>query len=501
MTSDGYQKICERSREVYLLRSVGAALSWDFETYIPQKAIPFRADQLSYIEAKAHTLFTESSVGDWIKEAEDAGFAPGSEEAGNVRAWRHAYDRATKIPVALVEEFEKTRTIAREAWIQARSESDFSKFESHLEKIVELSRRKADLWGYEESPYDALMDDFEPGVKASQLKPVFEELRIALVDLVTQLSSKSVSETFLDGHYSIEGQQLLSREIAEAFGYDFAAGRIDTTTHPFATTLGPNDQRITTRYNEERFEVSLYGVMHETGHALYEQGLRKEVAGLPVGDAVSLGIHESQSRLWENHVGRSLPFWSLWHATAIKHLPDLARFSPEDLCKGVQRIAPSFIRVEADEVTYDLHILLRFEIELELIEGKLKLKDLPEAWNSRFKEMFGLDVPEDRLGVLQDIHWSLGALGYFPTYTLGNLNAAQLMVAAKKQVSGLNDSLAQGKYGTLLEWLRTNVHQHGKRYLPTELMQKATGESTQAKYRIAYLREKYLGERSQESGA
>jgi carboxypeptidase Taq len=492
MTSAGYQKLCERSREVYLLRSVGAALSWDFETYLPQKAVAYRADQLSYIEAKAHTLFTERIVGDWISEAEDVNFAAGSEEAGNVRAWRHAYDRGTKIPVALVEDFEKKRTIAREAWIQARAESNFAKFEPHLVQIVDLARKKADLWGYQESPYDALMDDYEPGIKTKELQPVFEELRIALVELAGKLASKAVPESFLDGHYPIAGQQAFSHEIAEAFGYDFSAGRIDTTAHPFATTLGPFDQRITTRYNEERFEVSVYGVMHETGHALYEQGLKKEFAGLPGGDAVSLGIHESQSRLWENHVGRSLPFWSLWHATAIKHLPDLARFSPEDLCRGVQRVAPSLVRVEADEVTYDLHILLRFQIEVELIEGRLKVKDLPEAWNSRFKAMFGLDVPGDRLGLLQDIHWSLGSFGYFPTYTLGNLNAAQLMVAAEKQIPTLNDDLGQGSYEVLLQWLRLHVHQHGRRYLPTELMQKATGEPTQAKHRIAYLRKRYL---------
>jgi carboxypeptidase Taq len=262
--------------------------------------------------------------------------------------------------------------------------------------------------------------------------------------------------------------------------------------HPFATTLGPFDQRITTRYNVRRFEVSLYGVMHETGHALYEQGLRTDRVGLPSGDAVSLGIHESQSRLWENHVGRTSDFWHLWQATACRHLPDIARYSPADLANGLQRIAPSFIRVEADEVTYDLHILLRFEMELALIEGRLKVNDLPEAWNTRFRELFGLIVPDDARGVLQDIHWSLGALGYFPTYTLGNLNAAQLMFAAEKQVPGLPDQLAQGDYVPLLRWLRENIHQHGRRYLPADLMRRATGEPTQARYRIDYLRNKYL---------
>jgi carboxypeptidase Taq len=492
MSSAVYQQLCERSREVYLLRSVAGVLSWDFETYIPSKAVPYRAEQLSYLEAKAHTLFTEPSVGAWLEAAEQAGFDPESEEGANIREWRRSYDRATKIPVALVEEFEKTRTLAREAWVQARAESQFSVFEPHLEKIVDLTRQKADLWGYQESPYDALIDDYEPGITAREIKPVLEELRVALVDLLGNIGDHAVQEHFLDGHYPIDGQQAFSREVAVAFGYDFAAGRIDTTMHPFATTLGPFDQRITTRYNLKRFEVSLYGVMHETGHALYEQGLHTNRAGLPSGDAVSLGIHESQSRLWENHIGRTSQFWHLWHATACKYLPDVARYSPETLATAVQRVSPSFIRVEADEVTYDLHILLRFEIELALIEGRLKVTDLPEAWNTRFYELFGLIVPDDARGVLQDIHWSLGSLGYFPTYTLGNLNAAQLMAAAEKKVPGLSDQLAQGNYAPLLHWLRENVHQHGRRYLPAELMLKATGEPTQAHYRIEYLRNKYL---------
>jgi carboxypeptidase Taq len=492
MSSSVYQRLCERSREVYLLRSVAGVLSWDFETYIPSKAVPYRAEQLSYLEAKAHTLFTEPSVGAWLEAAEQTGFDPESEEGANIREWRRSYDRATKIPVALVEEFEKTRTLAREAWVQARAESQFSVFQPHLEKIVDLTRQKADLWGYQESPYDALIDDYEPGITAREIKPVLEELRVALVDLLGDIGDHAVQERFLDGHYPIDGQQAFSREVAAAFGYDFAAGRIDTTMHPFATTLGPFDQRITTRYNVKRFEVSLYGVMHETGHALYEQGLRTNRAGLPSGDAVSLGIHESQSRLWENHIGRTSQFWHLWHATACKYLPDVARYSPEALATAVQRVSPSLIRVEADEVTYDLHILLRFEIELALIEGRLKVTDLPEAWNTRFYELFGLIVPDDARGVLQDIHWSLGSLGYFPTYTLGNLNAAQLMAVAEKKVPGLSDQLAQGNYAPLLRWLRENVHQHGRRYLPAELMRKATGEPTQARYRIEYLRSKYL---------
>jgi carboxypeptidase Taq len=493
MSSDAYPRLCERAREVHLLQSIGALLSWDLETYLPAKAVPYRADQLSYLEAKAHLLFTEPSVGDWIKSAEDSGFEPGTEEAANIREWRRSYDRATKIPVALVEEFEKTRTMARTAWVTARAESNFALFEPHLGRLLELNCQKADLWGFKDSPYDALIEEYEPGITAAEIKPVLEDLRAALVDLLSQIRGATVNENFLDGHYPIEGQKAFCREVAAAFGYDFDAGRIDTTAHPFSTTLGPFDQRITTRYSEKRFEVSLYGVMHETGHALYEQGLLPDRAGLPSGDSVSLGIHESQSRLWENHVGRTAQFWHRWHAKACKFLPDLARYSPADLAKGVQRVAPSFIRVEADEITYDLHILLRFELELALIEQRLMVKDLPAAWNARFKELFGLTVGEDRLGVLQDIHWSLGSIGYFPTYTLGNLNAAQLMDSAEKQVPDLGGQLADGNYVPLLRWLRESVHQHGRTYLPQELMRKITGEPTQARHRVEYLKRKYLG--------
>jgi carboxypeptidase Taq len=491
MACEGYRKLCERSREVYLIHSVAAVLTWDLETYIPSKAVQYRADQLSYLEAKAHRLFTDSAVGDWLTESEQYGFHSDSEEHGNVREWRRSYDRKTKIPVSLVEEFEKSRTLARKAWVHARDENNFSEFEPHLEKIIQLTRQKADLWGYEESPYDALIEDYEPGIRTVQIRPILEDLRIALADLLGKIRDEAVAESYLDGTYPRAGQEALSREVAAAFGYDFAAGRIDKTVHPFATSLGPCDHRITTRYNEKRFEVSLYGIMHETGHALYEQGLRADRAGLPQGEAGSLGIHESQSRLWENHVGRTTQFWDRWHPAACKYLPDLKRYSPIEVAKGVQRIAPSYIRVEADEVTYDLHILLRFELELALIEGRISVQDLPDAWNARFKELFGLTVPKHSLGVLQDIHWSQGLIGYFPTYTLGNLNAAQLMSAAERQIPGLQDQLVGGHYQSLLQWLRQHIHQHGRRYLPAELMRRATGETTQAKYRVEYLRKKY----------
>src|ERR1700757_4536756 len=474
-----YQKLVERFKEVQLLRSTSVILEWDEQTYLPKKAVQYRADQLSYLASKAHLLSTAPEVGDWLTACEQAGCPGNSDEAANVYNWRHDYNLATKLPVTFVEEFERTAALAREAWKEARQSANFAGFQAHLEKVIDLSRQKADLFGYKVSPYDALRDQFEPGATVSYLTPIFAELKSALVDLVQTISSGTQDGEPLAGKYPVAEQQTFNRQIATALGYDFDAGRIDTPTHPFATSLGPSDQRITTRYDETLFQVSLYGIMHETGHGLYEQGLAKEAFGTPLGTAASLGIHESQSRLWENHVGRSASFWDRWHTDAVRCLPNLNRFDPAAVIRGVQQVRPSFIRVEADEVTYDLHILLRFEIELALVEGRLEVKDLPEAWNARFQELFGLAVPDDRRGVLQDIHWSLGSLGYFPTYTLGNLNAAQLMFAAEKQVPGLSDQLAQGHYQPLLDWLRENIHQHGRRYLPAELMRRATGQTTQ----------------------
>ncbi len=281
--------------------------------------------------------------------------------------------------------------------------------------------------------------------------------------------------------------------MAEAIGFDFKAGRIDTTTHPFCTGLGPADTRLTTRYDTANFAQSLYGVLHEAGHGLYDQGLPGEDYGTPMGSAVSLGIHESQSRLWENHVGRSRAFWERWFPVACRHFPHLKKFTPEQMTRAVNRVSPSFIRVEADEMTYDLHIILRFDLEQKLVAGEMSVADLPAAWNEQFEKSLGLKVPNDALGCLQDIHWSLGSLGYFPTYTLGNLNGSQLMQRARKDVAGLENQLQGGNYDTLLAWLRNKVHRHGQRYQPQKLMEVATGEPTSAACHLEYLRRKFLG--------
>lgn len=488
-----YENLLTRSREIALIEGAGQVLSWDQETYMPGDGLVFRADQLAYLSGWSHRLFTGAEVGDWIKACEDNAFPLESDAAANVREWRRAYDRKVKLPLRLVEDFERAQSFAREAWMEARAKSEFPLFRPHLEKLLALNREMAERWGYEETPYDALLESYEPGARTSDLKQLFAGLRPQIAELA-RIAVERTSRTrpnILHGTYPIAAQQAFNHEVAEAFGFDFDAGRIDTTAHPFCTGLGPGDCRLTTRYNERDFTESLYSVLHETGHGLYEQGLRKEAHGTPAGAAASLGIHESQSRLWENHIGRSRGFWEHWLPRARVHFPDLARFSPEQITAAVNRVTPSFIRVEADEVTYDLHIILRFQIEVMLIDGTINPADVPSVWNSEFKSLLGLDVPDDALGCLQDIHWSLGTLGYFPTYSLGNLNASQLMHAAHRDLPNLAEELESGQYAALLMWLRKNIHAQGQRLEPQRLMAFATGQPTTAAHHLDYLKKKF----------
>lgn len=489
-----YGKLWKRARNISLLSSANEVLTWDLETYMPPRALEFRAGQLAYLARQAHRLFTARQVGEWIAACEQHGFAPGSDEAANAREWRRAYDRATKLPARLVERLERARALAREAWKTARRESRFQVFQPHFQKLLELNQERAERWGYADSPYDAMLEGFEPGARTRALRELFAELRPALAALIAPAAARSAAlpADALDGNYPVAAQQALNRELAEAVGYDFEAGRVDTTAHPFCATLGPRDCRLTTRYNERNFTQSFYGILHETGHGLYEQGLPAEHFGAPLGAAASLGIHESQSRLWENHVGRRAAFWEHWHPIAAGHFPALRRFEPRQLSAAVNRVAPSLIRTEADQVTYDLHILLRFEIEARLMEKQLAVAEVPAFWNEEFEKLLGLKVPRDADGCLQDIHWSLGELGYFPTYTLGNLNAAQLMRRAELDLPELEADLARGRYQPLLGWLREKVHVHGQRYRPDELIRQATGEPLQAKYHLEYLRKKFL---------
>jgi carboxypeptidase Taq len=449
------------------------------------------------LNGRRHTLRTAPEVGDWLAACEAAGsaaFPDDSVEATNLREWRRDFDRATRLPVALVEELARTIAVGQSVWAQARAASDFAAFLPHFEKLIRLTQEKADAWGWTACRYDALLDGYEPGAVAADLAALFAEVGPRISELVGPASERArrFPRSLLNGSYPVAAQQAFNREVAEAIGFDFDRGRIDTSAHPFCCELGPGDTRMTTRYDESDFTGAFYGVLHETGHALYEQGLNKSEWGQPAGSAVSLGIHESQSRLWENHVGGSLVFWEKWLPHAADHFPHLARLTAGEVAGAAAGVEPGFIRVDADEVTYDLHIILRFDLERALIDGDLAAADVPAAWNERFRALLGLEVPDDRRGCLQDVHWSCGLFGYFPTYTLGNLNAAQLLHAAGNQIPGLDDSLAAGDYAPLLGWLRRNIHEPGRRHQPQELMRRATGEPTRGQFFLDHLRRKFL---------
>ncbi len=486
-----YPKLVETLREIALLTSTESALSWDQETYMPPKALAHRARQLSYLSSRAHELMTSKRLRKLLDEASAETLEPTA--TGNVSELQREIERANRIPGKLVAEESEATAHGKHAWAEARKKSDFSLFAPHLEKLLTIARRKADLWGYADEPYDALLVGYERGARTREVAALFEKLKPELTQIAREAVARSAKTkpNLLRGKYHIAKQQQLNAEVAASIGFDFDAGRIDTTAHPFCTDLGPGDVRLTTRYDENDFTSSLFGVLHEAGHGLYEQGLPGEEYGLPSGKSCSLGIHESQSRLWENHVGRSRPFWQKWLPRAAELFPHLHKIKLDDFMRTINRAEFSFIRVEADESTYDLHILLRFGIERRLLNGDLAVKDIPDAWNASFQELFGLLPPNDAQGCLQDIHWSMGGLGYFPTYTLGNLNAAQLFSAASKQTR-IAQAIEKADYSTLLAWLRVKVHSRGGLLLPQDLMKHATGRTTDAKWHLKHLRDRFV---------
>ncbi len=485
-----YPLLCKLASEIALLESTSATLGWEQETYMPPKALEHRAQQIGYLTGKGHALFTAKKFRLLLEKAEGEELGPVA--CANVREWRRLVNRATKLPQKLVEEFSVASSRAKAAWVEARKRSGFAPFAPHLEKLLQLTLKKAERWGYDAEPYDALLDEFEPGAKAGEIATLFSILRPQLSMLAKEAVARSanVPADALTGEYPVAQQQQLNREVAASIGFDFDAGRIDTTAHPFCTKLGPRDVRLTTRYDPTDFTSSLFGVLHEAGHGLYEQGLPADDYGLPSGTAVSLGIHESQSRLWENHVGRSRAFWERWLPRAKEIFPAL-HLSLDEFLRVLHRAEFSYIRVEADEATYDLHIILRFTLERRMLNRELKIKDLPAAWNEEFKSLFGFTPPDDARGCLQDIHWPMGALGYFPTYTLGNLNAAQLYQAAQKDGS-IKQACERAEYAPLLAWLREHVHAKGSTLSPRELMMAATGEPSDGRWYLDHLRTRFV---------
>jgi carboxypeptidase Taq len=490
-----YDRLVARWREAQLLNSTAGLLGWDQETYMPSGGLEHRARQLSQLASLAHGIATSPEIGECLAACEaDLATMADPDRAVNVRHIRHDYDRETKLPASLVTEFATATSLGQHEWAEARKANDFARFRPHLEKLISLLRRKAECYGWKGGePWDALADGYEPGCTAVQVAEVFAPLRTRLARLVGELLAgpKRPDGAFNDFPVPIEAQERLGRMVARRFGFDFNRGRLDRSTHPFCGGACSQDVRMTSRYRERCVNDGLGSVMHETGHGIYEQGLPYGHFGTPLGESVSLGIHESQSRLWENQVGRSRPFWA-WLARELPdHCgPEVAAFGVDALYAAANEVEAGFIRVDADEATYNLHIMVRFEIERAVLRGELEAADIPATWNRLYREYLGLTVPDDRQGCLQDIHWSMGAMGYFPTYTLGNLYAAQFFEAALARHPSLPEEFARGEFGTLKRWLNEEIHAHGKRYTPTELCLRITGKPLSADPLLRHLESK-----------
>jgi len=508
-TTSAMAELCGLLREAATLNSVASLIGWDQETYMPHAAGPGRAEQQALMAGLVHERKTSPRVGELLAACEEdpalagkEGGKGGGEWGACLREMRRDYDLATKLPADLVAELARVGSQAQEVWKEARAKNDFAMFAPWLERMMGLTRRRAECLGFAEGGelYDALLDEYEPGMTAREVESIFTPLRAELATLIAKVakSKRKVSGKPLEAKVDPERQHAFGLAVLAAMGFDLTAGRLDVTTHPFCSGLAPGDTRLTTRYRGERFTDALYGTMHEAGHGLYEQGLPKGATGkfgpmfgTPLAEAVSLGIHESQSRMWENFVGRSKPFWK-WALPLVRehYGKKFEKWEAKDLHAATNTVTPTLIRVEADEATYNLHIMIRFELERALIGGSLRVADLPAEWNRRYKEYLGIDVPDDRRGCLQDTHWSLGLIGYFPTYTLGNLYAAQLWETIGEQIPDLSKQIGKGEFGALKAWLNEHIHRHGRRYRAKDLCKRVTGRELEAAPLLRHLKGK-----------
>lgn len=491
-----YDDLLVRLKNTALLASCSAVLEWDEQTYLPPAGAEHRANQLSLMAGMVHEQATAPEIGSLLQELESQDdFGEDSLEAANIREARHEYDRATKLPRRLVEELSKVATLSHHAWVSARQNNQFADFLPWLEKMIDLKREEAAAIGFEGNhAYDALLDAYEPGTTSEMIERAFVPLRNELVNLVAAIKESGITPdvSILTRSYPVEKQREFSLSAAEKIGFDFNAGRLDIAAHPFCSGFGPGDCRLTTRYNEHHFPGAFFGTLHEAGHGIYEQGLNQEHYGTPAGSFTSLGIHESQSRMWENLVGRSRAFWDYFYQPAQNLFSEaLAGVSQSEFYRAINDVRPSNIRVEADEVTYNLHIMLRFELEQALISGDLKPADLETAWNEKFFEYFGITPDSPANGCLQDVHWSAGLIGYFPTYALGNMYAAHFYNAAERELGDLPAQFAKGEFLPLKEWLNQNIHHYGKLYRANRLVEKVTGEPLSHEPLIRQLQTKY----------
>jgi carboxypeptidase Taq len=493
--SDKLEQLKERLGEVSDINHAASVLGWDQQVNMPPMGNEARGQQLATLSKIAQEKFISDEVGRLIEDLkqEFAGADLDSDEAALIRVTARDYDKARRVPPEFIQEQAIVSSKAFEAWVEARGKSDFSIFQPHLEKVVELVQRYISFFPPADHPYDTLLDDYEPGMKTADVKEIFDGLRTKQVKLIKAIAeSKQVKADFLYKKYNEKKLVDFGVKVISQFGYDWNRGRQDKAAHPFETTFSVNDVRITTRYEDDNPLATLFSTMHESGHAMYEQGINPSYERTPLSGGTSLAVHESQSRMWENLVGRSLPFWEHFYPQLKKVFPaQLEGVSLKTFYKAINKVEPSLIRVNADEATYNLHIMLRLELEIGLVDGTVAVKDLPGIWNSNMDEYLGIVPPDDARGVLQDIHWSGGAIGYFSTYALGNLVSAQLWEKIRKDIRNLDDQISMGDFSELLAWLRTNLHQHGHKYEPQTLVEKVTGSRITPEPYLRYLTKKY----------
>lgn len=490
-----YKELCQHVRETSYLESTAALLEWDQQTKLPTKANGYRSEQLTFLAGEIHKRRTDPRLGDMIGELIESpiGKDANSDSGVTIRELKREYEKRVKLPSSLVESLAQAASVGQTMWVKARKANDFRSFAPQLKKIFELKQEQADALGWSECRYDALLDEYEPGAKTSEVAGVLDALRADLVPLVAEVKASGINVPvdILSRKFPVDAQEKFGREASAKIGFEYERGRIDVTHHPFCCETGPNDCRITTRYDEDFFNSAFFGTLHEAGHGIYEQGLRSDQYGLPTGKYCSLGIHESQSRLWENLVGRSLSFWQYFFPRAQIHFPEsLGDVALNDFYRAINHVAPSLIRVEADEATYNLHIIIRFQLEQAMINGDLDVNDLPTAWNEKYQEYLGIIPPNDADGVLQDVHWSAGLVGYFPTYSLGNLYASQFYAAAEKELGDLNSMFREGVFEPLKSWLNKQVHVKGKSLSGPALGLEVTGQPLSHDLLISQLRQK-----------
>jgi carboxypeptidase Taq len=495
------EKLHVLDRECNLLGKTAAVLQWDQETCLPELGVEDRSEQLAQLEGLHHEKFTAPGTGRLLEELGSVSENPGGDEKlaplerDFLKVLRRAYDREVKLPPDFVAGAARAEGLSQAAWVQARKNNDFAAFLPHLEKMIDFSRRRALYWGYSENPYDGLLDIYEPGMPAAAIEAVFGPLKDHLNELLKKITARpQVDASFLDKEFDTGAQALFSRELMKRLGFDTRRGRLDLSAHPFTTTLGADDIRITTRYILKDLLSSIFSTIHETGHAFYEMSFPREIRGGCLADGASMGIHESQSRFWENVIGRSRPFWQGLFPVLCGYFPkELRGVQIDDFYRAINQVKPSLIRIEADEVSYSLHVILRFELERDIFSGRLAPADLPAAWRARMKETLGVEPKTDAEGVLQDIHWSQGSFGYFPSYALGNLYGLQFFEKMRGDIPGFEEDVSKGDFGTMRQWFSDTIYVWGKRLDPPDLLKKITGQSLKTEPFLNYIKEKYAG--------